>query len=212
MRHRPLLAVAASLAGLLALAPAFAADSTSPQPAPGASASSTTATSAPGSGSSTPTSGPTTTTTAAGSSGSKAPGTSPGAPDDDADTGTDPSAGADDPAADDPAADDPAADDSANANCAAPDQSEVPAPEVGASESFEAGDAGTVELERISATDLHILTATPADGWDDKVATPQGPRVKGKFINMQNPEQAVRFAASLNSDGSMMRLKVTDCG
>jgi hypothetical protein len=29
---------------------------------------------------------------------------------------------------------------------------------------------------------------------------------------MQNPEQAVRFAASLNSDGSVMRLKVTDCG
>lgn len=212
MRHRPLLAVAASLAGLLALAPAMAADSTSPQPAPGGSASSTTATSAPGSGSSTPTSGPTTTTTtAAGSSGSKAPGTSPGAPDDDTDTGTDPSAGPDDPAADDPAPDDPG-DDSASANCGTPEQSEVPAPEVGASETFEAGDAGTVELERISATDLHILTAVPADGWDDKVATPQGPRVKGKFVNMQNPEQAVRFAASLNSDGSVMRLKVTDCG
>lgn len=142
MRHRPLLATFAGLAGLLAVAPVFAAEqSPSPQPAPGA-----------------------------------------------------------------------AADEAATANCGAPETTEVAAPAEDGAETFEAGEAGTVELERTSATDLRILSATPADGWVEKIATPDGPRVKGKFTNTETPDHVVKFAASLNSDGSVLRLKVTDCG
>lgn len=95
-------------------------------------------------------------------------------------------------------------------NCT-PDTSHAPAPAEGASESYPAGDAGSVEVARTSATDLEVAQASPNSGWTEEVTTPSGPRVKVKFSEDANPDSIVRFAAALNDSGTEIHIRVTTC-
>lgn len=184
MRQRTLAALATGAVGLAALAPAFAAEGQPPAPPE----DTTTSSSGPGSPpptASTSSSSSTSSTSAPGPSSTTAT-TSDTAPPSDS---TSPSAG----------------------SACADTKEQVPAPEQGASETFDAGEAGTVEVGRASPTELQVLGTVPNDGWTEKVATPTGPRIKVKFTNESAPDQIIRFAASLNSDGTQLRLKVSDC-
>lgn len=93
----------------------------------------------------------------------------------------------------------------------AEDRQEMPAPAEGATEEFDVGDAGTVKVERASATELRIVDVKASDGWLESIGTPSGPRVKVKFSQQDAPDQIVKFAAALSSDGSALRFKVSDC-
>jgi hypothetical protein len=92
-----------------------------------------------------------------------------------------------------------------------PETNQYKAPEEGKAGSYDAGDAGTVEVERTSPTDLNIAQATPNPGWTQNSTAPSGPRVKVKFTNSAGPPWVVRFAASMDNAGQMIHIRVTTC-
>lgn len=97
-----------------------------------------------------------------------------------------------------------------SSNCT-PEATHAPAPAEGASESYPAGDGGSVEVGRTSATDLEVAQVSPSPGWTEEVTTPSGPRVKVKFTEDANPDSIVRFAAALNDSGTEIHIRVTSC-
>lgn len=97
--------------------------------------------------------------------------------------------------------------------CDEPVTNKDPAPQVGdAPQTHEAGEAGTVDVERLSDTELRIVGASANDGWTEQVATPSGPRVTVKFTRQGQSPTLIRFAASMDQRGTMIHTRVTSCG
>ena len=97
--------------------------------------------------------------------------------------------------------------------CDPPEINKGPAPQMGdAPQTHEAGEAGSVDVERLSETELRIVGATPNDGWTEQVATPSGPRVTVKFTRQGQSPTLIRFAASMDQRGTMIHTRVTSCG
>lgn len=208
MHRRFLFPLAAGVVGLLAMSPVLAADSKAP-------------------GKSSPPNKATTTSTVASSGSSADSGTS-------ADSG-DP---ADDPSADSGGKNGSAGNDSgsdtgsdtgsdsgtgsgsssggtqrSSSVCDQPETNKGPAPQMGdAAQTHEAGEAGSVDVERLSETELRIAGATANDGWTEQVATPSGPRVTVKFTRQGQSPSLIRFAATMDQRGTMIHVRVTSCG
>jgi hypothetical protein len=195
MHRRFLFPLAAGIVGLVAISPAFAAGA-SPTKAGKSPSKATSTSAAPDSGSSSngadtaPTTagkGNSTPTTAAPGNGSapgggQGGGGSGGAP-------------------------------GSSSNCAAPQTDQGPAPQVGeAPQNHGAGDAGNVDVERLSPTELRVAKATPNDGWQQQVTAPSGPRVTVKFARPGSSPSVVRFAASMDQAGRMIHIRVQACG
>jgi hypothetical protein len=81
----------------------------------------------------------------------------------------------------------------------------------GDSETYEAGDAGTVEVKRVSQTEFSIGEVTPDAGWTYEITAPTAPRAKVKFTNSDGPPWIVRFAASMDQKGEEIHIRVTTC-
>ena len=97
--------------------------------------------------------------------------------------------------------------------CDPPEINKGPAPQMGeAPQTHEAGEAGSVDVERLSETELRIVGATANDGWTEQVATPSGPRVTVKFTRQGQSPTLIRFAASMDQRGTMIHTRVTSCG
>jgi hypothetical protein len=97
--------------------------------------------------------------------------------------------------------------------CAPPATDQGPAPQVGeAPQNHAAGDAGNVDVERLSATELRIAKATANDGWMQQVTAPSGPRVSVKFTRPGQSPSLMRFAASMDQAGRVIHIRVTSCG
>jgi hypothetical protein len=75
-----------------------------------------------------------------------------------------------------------------------------------------AGDAGDVDVERLSPTELRIAKANANDGWTQQVTAPSGPRVTVKFTRQGQSPSLIRFAASMDQKGTMIHVRVTSCG
>ena len=98
-------------------------------------------------------------------------------------------------------------------DCAPPDTVHSPAPQVGDDpQAHEAGEAGTVEVERLSQTELRIAKATANDGWTHQVTGPSGPRVNVRFTRPGQSPSLIRFAASMDEAGQEIHVRVTTCG
>ncbi len=97
--------------------------------------------------------------------------------------------------------------------CDAPVTDRGPAPQVGdAPQTHEAGEAGSVEVERLSDTELRVVGASPNDGWQEQVKVPSGPRVTVRFDRSGQSPSLIRFAASMDERGTMIHIRVTSCG
>jgi hypothetical protein len=97
--------------------------------------------------------------------------------------------------------------------CDPPETEQGPAPQAGdAPQTHNAGEAGSVDVERLSAAELRVVKATPNDGWTEQVATPSGPRVTVKFTRQGQSPSLIRFAASMDQKGTMIHVRVTSCG
>ena len=97
--------------------------------------------------------------------------------------------------------------------CDPPETNQGPAPQMGdAPQTFESGQAGSVDIERLSDTELRVVKATPNDGWTEQVAAPSGPRVTVKFTRQGASPTLIRFAASMDQKGTMIHTRVTSCG
>lgn len=97
--------------------------------------------------------------------------------------------------------------------CDPPETKQDPAPQMGdAPQTHEAGQAGSVDVERLSDTELRVVQATPNDGWTEQVATPSGPRVTVKFTRQGQSPSLIRFAATMDQRGTMIHVRVTSCG
>ncbi|HKY77850.1 MAG TPA: hypothetical protein VJS45_17080 [Acidimicrobiia bacterium] len=97
--------------------------------------------------------------------------------------------------------------------CDQPETNKGPAPQMGdAPQTHEAGEAGNVDVERLSETELRIAGATANDGWTEQVATPSGPRVTVKFTRQGQSPSLMRFAATMDQRGTMIHVRVTSCG
>jgi hypothetical protein len=102
---------------------------------------------------------------------------------------------------------------SSSANCNPPETDRGPAPQVGeAPVTQQAGEAGEVEIERLSETELRIADATPNDDWVHEVTSPSGPRVKVRFTRQGESPSLIRFAASMDQAGQELHIRVTSCG
>jgi hypothetical protein len=97
--------------------------------------------------------------------------------------------------------------------CDPPETEQNPAPQIGDSpQSYGAGDAGSVDVERLSDTELRIAKASANDGWSQQVTAPSGPRVTVKFSRPGQSPSLIRFAASMDQKGTMIHVRVTSCG
>jgi hypothetical protein len=97
--------------------------------------------------------------------------------------------------------------------CDPPEINKGPAPQAGeAPQTHDAGEAGTVDVERLSDTELRIVGASANDGWTEQVATPSGPRVTVKFTRQGESPTLIRFAATMDQRGTMIHTRVTSCG
>jgi cytoskeletal protein RodZ len=102
---------------------------------------------------------------------------------------------------------------STSTNCAPPETDRSPAPQVGEpAQTHQAGEAGEVEVERLSETELRIANATPNDGWTHTVTSPSGPRVNVRFNRSGQSPSLIRFAASMDQAGQELHIRVTSCG
>ena len=100
-----------------------------------------------------------------------------------------------------------------SANCAPPETDRAPAPQVGdAPSNHEASEAGEVQVERVSDTELRIAKATPNDGWTHTVTAPSGPRVNVRFSRSGQSPSIIRFAASMDQAGQELHIRITSCG
>jgi hypothetical protein len=102
---------------------------------------------------------------------------------------------------------------SSSSTCAPPQTDQGPAPQVGEPpQNHGAGDAGNVDVERLSPTELRIAKATPKDGWTQQVTAPSGPRVTVKFSHPGGSPSVIRFAASMDQAGRVIHTRVQSCG
>jgi cytoskeletal protein RodZ len=102
---------------------------------------------------------------------------------------------------------------SSSANCKPPETDRGPAPQIGdAPVAHQAGEAGEVEVERLSETELRVADVTPNDGWLHEVRSPSGPRVNVRFTRQGQSPSLIRFAASMDQAGQELHIRVTSCG
>ena len=191
MHRRFLFPLAAGVVGLVAMSPVLAADSKTPDK-----------NSPPNKA---------TTTTAASSDSSADPGTSA----DSGDPADDPSADSGDKNGSGGSNSDPGSGGGQRSSsvCDQPETNKGPAPQMGdTAQTHEAGEAGSVDVERLSDTELRIAGATANDGWTEQVATPSGPRVTVKFTRQGQSPSLIRFAATMDQRGTMLHVRVTSCG
>ena len=206
MHRRFLFPLAAAVVGLVAISPAFAAQSGPAKPGK-APAKATTTSAAAQSGA--PSNGQDSAPTSAGKGNTPPPSAAPGngqgggqgggqgqqnPPPGQGGGGTAPAPGS-------------------STNCAPPQTDQGPAPQVGeAPQNHGAGDAGTVDVERLSPTELRVAKASPNDGWTQQVTAPSGPRVTVKFSHPGGSPSVIRFAASMDQAGRMIHTRVQACG
>lgn len=206
MHRRFLFPLAAGIVGLVAMSPVLAADSKTP-------------------GKNSPPSKATTSTVASsGSAADDGPAADSGDPGDDPsadDTGGKDGSGGNDSGSGS-GADSGTGSDSGSSSgggqrsssvCDTPETNKGPAPQMGdAAQTHEAGEAGSVDVERLSETELRIAGASANDGWTEQVATPSGPRVTVKFTRQGQSPSLMRFAATMDQRGTMIHVRVTSCG
>ena len=102
---------------------------------------------------------------------------------------------------------------SSSATCDPPVTDRGPAPQVGEpAQTYEAGEAGTVDVERLSDSELRIAGASPNDGWTEEVRGASGPRVNVRFTRQGQSPSLIRFAASMDQKGTEIHVRVTSCG
>jgi hypothetical protein len=192
MHRRILFPLAAGVIGLLAISPVLAAESKNPDKSSAPAKATTSSTSA-----------------------------DPGDSADSGDPGNDPSADSGDkdgPSGSNSGSDSGSGSGSAGGQrstsvCDPPETKQDPAPQMGdAAMTYDAGEAGTVDVERLSDTDLRVAGAAANDGWTEQVATPSGPRVTVKFTRQGQSPSLIRFAASMDQKGTMIHVRVTSCG
>ena len=188
MRRRSIVLLAGGVLAVALAPPVFGAgDSTSPSP--GQAAPTTTTTAPYTSATTASTAAPTTTTTASSSSATTATTAAPGM----TTTTTAP-----DPATDSPA---PSGDCPGSAHEAAPAEGE--------SGIFPAGDAGEVEVSRVSPTELEVIDAVANDGWTAEIMEPRASRVKVRFTDNADTTRKVRFAAQMDEAGEEIHIRVS---
>ena len=230
MHRRFLFPLAAGIVGLVAVSPALAAGPATTAGAKGSSpakaTTSTTARSAPkGGATSTTMSGSggsgmsgsggsatsTTATTGAGAQGAGSQGSGSGG----STATTAPSSG-DSTATTAPPSGSPGGTGGApgsTSSCAPPQTDQAPAPQVGEpAQNHAAGDAGTVDIERLSPSELRIAKVNANNGWQETVTAPSGPRVTVKFTRSGASPTLVRLAASMDQAGRMIHIRVQSCG
>jgi Predicted solute binding protein len=183
MRRRSIVLLAGGLLALALAPPVFGAgESTTPSPDQSASTT-TTAPYDSDSTATTATTAPSSTTTTPSGAGATTTTTAP-----------------------DQATDSPAP----SGNCSEPVQTHEAAPAEGESVIYPAGDAGEVEVSRLSATELEIIEAVANDGWTSEVTAPSGPRVKARFVETASSNKT-RFAAQMDQAGEEIHVRVESC-
>jgi hypothetical protein len=97
--------------------------------------------------------------------------------------------------------------------CGQPQTNQGPAPQTGQPpQNHPAGDAGTVDIERASPTDLRVARANPNNGWQPEVTAPSGPRITVKFTRPGYSPSLIHFAATMDQAGRMIHTRVQSCG
>ena len=206
MHRRFLIPLAAGIVGLVAMSPVLAADSKTPGKNSPPSKATTSTVASSGSAAD---DGPAADSGDPGDDPSADSGGKNGSSGDDSGSGT----GADSGTGSDSGSGSGSGGQRSSSICDTPETNKGPAPQMGdAAQTHEAGEAGSVDVERLSDTELRVAGASANDGWTEQVATPSGPRVTVKFTRQGQSPSLMRFAATMDERGTMIHVRVTSCG
>jgi hypothetical protein len=206
MHRRFLIPLAAGIVGLVAMSPVLAAESKEPGKSSGPSKATTSTVASSGSSAD---SGTSADSGDPGDDPSADSGDQNGSGGNDSGSGGDPKAGS----GSDSGSGSGSGGQRSSSVCDPPATDKGPAPQMGdAAQTYEAGEAGSVDVERLSDTELRIAGASANDGWTEQVATPSGPRVTVKFTRQGQSPSLIRFAATMDQRGTMIHVRVTSCG
>jgi len=84
------------------------------------------------------------------------------------------------------------------------------APAIGASATFQAGNAGSVVIQRVDATTLKVASTKANSGWTATVTGPQGHRVKVTFADTTTRELQ-HFGIGLSARGTFVMTSTSHC-
>jgi hypothetical protein len=86
-----------------------------------------------------------------------------------------------------------------------------PAPGIGTSTPYEAGEAGTVKVIRTDQVELEVDSIEPSDGWTGTETVGNGQGIKVKFMTESEPRTRVHLAVTLNNSGTEVHTRVMNC-
>jgi hypothetical protein len=87
----------------------------------------------------------------------------------------------------------------------------APAPGIGSTTPYEAGEAGTAKVVRTDQVELEVESVEANEGWKGTETVGSGQGVKVRFITDSEPRTRVHLAVTLNNSGTEVHTRVMTC-
>lgn len=97
-----------------------------------------------------------------------------------------------------------------SANCQT-ERDAAPAPGIGTTTPYEAGEAGTVKVIRTDQVELEVDSIEANEGWKGTETVGNGQGVKVRFLTDSEPHSRVHLAVTLNNSGTEVHTRVMTC-
>ena len=97
-----------------------------------------------------------------------------------------------------------------SANCQT-ERDAAPAPGIGSTTPYEAGEAGTVKVIRTDQVELEVDSIEANEGWKGTETVGNGQGVKVRFLTDSEPRTRIHLAVTLNNSGTEIHTRVMTC-
>lgn len=97
-----------------------------------------------------------------------------------------------------------------SANCQT-ERDAAPAPGIGSTTPYEAGEAGTVKVIRTDQVELEVDSIEANEGWKGTETVGSGQGVKVRFLTDSEPRTRIHLAVTLNNSGTEVHTRVMTC-
>jgi hypothetical protein len=97
-----------------------------------------------------------------------------------------------------------------SANCET-ERDAAPAPGVGTTTPYQAGEAGSVKVIRTDQVELEVDSVEANPGWKGTETVGSGQGVKVKFMTDEEPRTRIHLAVTLNNSGTEIHTRLLTC-
>jgi hypothetical protein len=87
----------------------------------------------------------------------------------------------------------------------------APAPGIGTTTPYEAGEAGTAKVIRTDQVELEVESVEANEGWTGTETVGNGQGVKVRFLTDSEPRTRVHLAVTLNNSGTEVHTRLMTC-